>query len=56
MHDFVEEDIIVLQLNRVKVVEGERNELEAAKLEAEEYLAMQKDIATKQRSLYQKYM
>lgn len=43
------------KLNRVKVVEKEKNELEGAKKEAEEYLAMKKDIALKQYRLYELY-
>lgn len=44
------------QLNRVKVVEKEKDELEDAKKEAEEFLAMKADIAKKQLTLYQRYM
>ena len=35
-------------LNRVRVVEKERDQLQSAKLEAEEYQAKERDIATKQ--------
>ena len=44
------------QLNRLKVVEREKDDLEAAKTEAEEFLAMQCEMARKQAVLYQKYM
>ena len=40
----------------MKAVEHEKNDLEAAKTEAEEYLSLQADIAKKQCILYQKYM
>ena len=40
----------------MKAVEREKNDLEAAKTEAEEYLALQADVAKKQCILYQKYM
>jgi structural maintenance of chromosome 4 len=44
------------KVNRVKAVEREKNDLEAAKTEAEEYLALQADVAKKQCILYQKYI
>lgn len=44
------------QLNRLKVVERERDDLESAKTEAEEFLGMQSEVARKQAVLYQKYM
>lgn len=46
----------LLQLNRVKVVEKEKNELEGAKNEAEEFLALQRDVARKQLTVFQRYM
>ena len=42
-------------MNRVKAVEKERNSLEGAKKEAEEFLAMQKDVSLKQYRLYERY-
>ena len=44
-----------IQLNRVKAVEKEKNELEGAKNEAEEYLVMKKDVTLKQYTLYERY-
>ena len=38
------------------MIEKEKDELEDAKKEAEEYLAMKSDIAKKQLTLYQRYM
>ena len=40
----------------MKVVEKEKDELEGAKNEAEEFLAMKKEMAKKQHTLYQRYM
>ena len=48
--------LFVCQVNRVKVVEKEKDELEGAKNEAEEYLAMKKDMAKQQYTLYRRYM
>ena len=48
--------LVIVQLNRVKVIEKEKDELEDAKKEAEEYLAMKTDVAKKQLTLYQRYM
>ena len=44
------------QLNRVKAVEKEKGDLEGAKNEAEHYLSLQRNMATKQHRLYQRYM
>lgn len=38
------------------MIEKEKDELEDAKKEAEEFLAMKADIAKKQLTLYQRYM
>lgn len=46
----------MFQLNRVKSIEKEKDELEEAKKEAEEFLAMKTDVAKKQHTLYQRYM
>lgn len=48
--------VIIFQLNRVKSIEKEKDELEEAKKEAEEFLAMKTDVAKKQHTLYQRYM
>ena len=48
--------LVSAQLNRVKVIEKEKDELEDAKKEAEEFLAMKNEIAKKQLTLYQRYM
>ena len=45
-----------LQLNRVKAVEKEKGDLEGAKNEAEHYLSLQREMASKQHTLYQRYM
>ena len=47
---------LMFQLNRVKSTEKEKDELEEAKKEAEEFLAMKTDVAKKQHTLYQRYM
>ena len=44
-----------LQLNRVKAVEKEKDELEPVKNEAVEFLTMENDIVKKKNLLYQKY-
>ncbi|XP_065911796.1 structural maintenance of chromosomes protein 4-like isoform X2 [Dysidea avara] len=44
------------KLNRVKSTEKEKDELEEAKKEAEEFLAMKTDVAKKQHTLYQRYI
>ena len=44
------------QLNRVKAVEKEKGDLEGAKNEAEHYLSLQRNMATQQHRLYQRYM
>ena len=44
------------QLERVKVVEKEKDELEGAKNEAVEYLALENEITKLTNCLYQKYM
>ena len=44
------------QLNRVKAVEKEKGDLEGAKNEAEHYLSLQREMASKQHTLYQRYM
>jgi len=45
-----------VQLNRVKAVEKEKDDLETVKNEAVEYLQMENDIVTKKNVLFQKYM
>ena len=44
------------QLERVKVVEKEKDELEGAKNEAVQYLALENEITKLTNCLYQKYM
>ncbi|KAL5490795.1 hypothetical protein EMCRGX_G015979 [Ephydatia muelleri] len=44
------------KLNRVKVVEKEKTDLEGAKVEAEEYLSLKKEVGRKQTFLYQRYV
>jgi len=48
--------ICCVQLNRVKAVEKEKDELENVKNEAVEYLQMENEIVTKRNVLCQKYM
>ena len=48
--------IFVLQLNRVKAVEKEKDELEGAKNEAVEFLTSENAIVRLKNKLYQKYM
>jgi len=45
-----------VQLNRVKAVEKEKDDLENVKNEAVEYLQMENEIVSKRNVLYQKYM
>lgn len=44
------------QLNRVKAVEKEKDELEGTKDEAVEYINMENSITKKRNTLFQKYM
>lgn len=46
----------IQQLNRVKVVEKEKNDLESVKNEAVEYLTLDNNITKKKNVMYQKYM
>ena len=46
----------MFQLNRAKVVEKEKNELEGPKNEAMEYLCQENEMAIKRNMLYHKYM
>ena len=48
--------MLCIQLNRVKAVEKEKDDLEGVRDEALEYLAIENDIAKKKNMLYQKYM
>ena len=48
--------LCVLQLNRVKAVEKEKDELEGAKDEAVEFLTSENAIVRLKNKLYQKYM
>ena len=48
--------LCVIQLNRVKAVEKEKNDLEDVRNEAIEYLTSQNEIVRKQNLLYQKQM
>jgi len=45
-----------VQLNRVKAVEKEKDDLEDVKNEAIEYLQMENEIVTKKNVLFQKYV
>ena len=45
-----------MQLNRVKAVEKEKDDLEDVKNEAVEYLQMENEIVTKKNVLFQKYV
>jgi len=45
-----------VQLNRVKAVEKEKDDLEDVKNEAVEYLQMENEIVTKKNVLFQKYV
>ena len=45
-----------VQLNRVKAVEKEKDNLETVKNEALEYLQLENDVVTKKNILFQKYM
>ena len=47
---------ILLQLERVKIVEKEKDELEGAKNEAMEFLAAENEITKMNNALFQKYM
>ena len=47
---------VFCQLNRVKAVEKEKDDLEGVKNEALEYLGMENEITVKKNSLYQKYV
>ena len=47
---------MMAQLNRVKAVEKEKGDLEGAKNEAEHYLSLQREMASKQHTLYRRYM
>ena len=49
-------EISSFQLERVKVVEKEKDELEGAKNEAVQYLALENEITKLTNCLYQKYM
>ena len=42
-------------MNRVKLVEKEKSNLEASKVEAEEYLKQEREIIDKKSILYQTY-
>ena len=48
--------IIYFQLNRVKVAEKDKDDLEGPKNEAIEYLSTENEIARKRHVQYQKYM
>lgn len=48
--------VMVMQLNRAKIVEKEKNELEGPKNEAVEYLCRENEMAVKRNMLFQKYM
>ena len=45
-----------MQLNRVKAVEREKDDLEAVRNEAVEYLQLENDIVIKKNTLFQKYV
>ena len=47
--------VICFQLNRVKAVEKEKDDLEPVRNEAIEFLTMENDIVKKKNLLYQKY-
>jgi len=47
---------ISLQLNRVKTVEKEKDDLEGVKNEAVEYLGLENEVVRKKNMLYQKYL
>ena len=47
--------VCALQLNRVKAVEKEKDELEGVKNEAIEYLKLENDITKKKNELWQHY-
>ena len=49
-------DTKLFQLNRVKAVEKEKDELEGSKNEAVEYLNMENSITKQRNVLFQKYM
>ena len=48
--------VIFFQLNRVKAVEKEKDDLEGVKNEAVQYLTMENEITSKKNLLFQKYM
>lgn len=45
-----------VQLNRVKTVEKEKDDLEGVKNEALEYLSLENEVVRKKNMLYQKYL
>lgn len=47
---------ILFQLNRVKAVEKEKDDLEGSKNEAVEYLSMENEIVHLKNKIYQKYV
>ena len=47
---------VYLQLNRVKAVEKEKDDLEGVKNEALEYLRKENEVVRKKNMLYQKYV
>lgn len=47
---------ILFQLNRVKVVEKEKDDLEGFKNEVVEYLSMENEIVYFKNKIYQKYV
>ena len=49
-------DLFYHQLNRVKAVEKEKDELEGVKNEAVEFLNIQNNVCKEQNKLYQKNM
>jgi len=49
-------NIFVLQLNRVKAVEAEKDSLEGPRDEAMEYLNAENEIVKNKNVLYQKYL
>ena len=55
-HAWIITERVYEQLNRVKAVEREKDDLESVKNEAVEYLQLENDIVTKKNILFQKYM
>ena len=53
---FTNDTKLLFQLNRVKAVEKEKDELEGSKNEAVEYLNMENSITKQRNVLFQKYM